>query len=263
MGHGQPVVRGGRLPRAPTKALSTAPAGLSPLGYALIATVPATCGFAALMMCDRALSLPRQSDLGFSSARFRRGVIAGALALLAVMPLMFGCGKALEIVYELVHYEHPAEHDLLRKMKEAPTLLIRTALIGGALIAAPFFEEFAFRGYLQTLIRQAIVRLTSPRPFAAAPSVASAGTPPAVLSSIATSGRPRQGPFVWQTWVAIVLTSLAFSIIHPLWTAPLIFILSLCLGYAYERTGSLWTSITIHLGFNAVSTAIYLFQNAG
>ena len=44
----------------------------------------------------------------------------------------------------------------------------------------------------------------------------------------------------------------------PPWMAPLIFVLSLCLGYAYERTGNLWVSIIIHAAFNTTSTVIFL-----
>jgi len=39
---------------------------------------------------------------------------------------------------------------------------------------------------------------------------------------------------------------------------PAIFCLAIGLGYAYERTGNLWTCITIHCLFNSVSTFIYL-----
>jgi membrane protease YdiL (CAAX protease family) len=66
--------------------------------------------------------------------------------------------------------------------------------------------------------------------------------------------------FVWQTWAAIVVTSFAFALVHPLWMTPIIFFLSLCLGYAYERTGNLWTTITMHATFNALNTLLYLYQ---
>ena len=35
--------------------------------------------------------------------------------------------------------------------------------------------------------------------------------------------------------------------------------LSLCLGYAYERTRNLWVSIIIHASFNAASVVMFLF----
>jgi membrane protease YdiL (CAAX protease family) len=59
-------------------------------------------------------------------------------------------------------------------------------------------------------------------------------------------------------WLAVVITSVVFAIIHPLWTAPMIFLLSLCLGYAYERTGSLWVPIIMHAMFNTSSTVMFL-----
>ena len=42
--------------------------------------------------------------------------------------------------------------------------------------------------------------------------------------------------------------------------APLpIFVLSLCLGYAYERTRNLWVPIFMHAAFNASSVVMFLF----
>jgi membrane protease YdiL (CAAX protease family) len=38
---------------------------------------------------------------------------------------------------------------------------------------------------------------------------------------------------------------------HPAWMRPPLFLLSVCIGYAYERTGNLWVAIIIHAGFNA------------
>jgi membrane protease YdiL (CAAX protease family) len=59
-------------------------------------------------------------------------------------------------------------------------------------------------------------------------------------------------------WIAILVTAGLFAIIHPLWTAPIIFALAIALGYVYERTGNLWASITIHMLFNATSTILVL-----
>ena len=68
------------------------------------------------------------------------------------------------------------------------------------------------------------------------------------------ASRPR-----WvQAWLAILITSALFAIVHPLWTAPIIFFLSVALGYVYERTGNLWVPIGLHALFNATSTALYL-----
>jgi hypothetical protein len=59
-------------------------------------------------------------------------------------------------------------------------------------------------------------------------------------------------------WIAVIITSVVFALVHPLWTAPLIFLLAVCLGYAYERTGSLWVPIVMHAMFNISSTFLFL-----
>jgi membrane protease YdiL (CAAX protease family) len=58
--------------------------------------------------------------------------------------------------------------------------------------------------------------------------------------------------------VSVVLTSVLFALVHPAWSIPPIFLLSICLGYAYERTGNLWTVITMHALFNSISTVLFL-----
>ena len=55
-----------------------------------------------------------------------------------------------------------------------------------------------------------------------------------------------------------MVTSVLFAVVHPMWTAPVIFLLSLCLGYVYERTGNLWATIVIHAMFNTASTLLFL-----
>jgi membrane protease YdiL (CAAX protease family) len=60
-------------------------------------------------------------------------------------------------------------------------------------------------------------------------------------------------------WLAVVITSVIFAVVHPLWMAPLIFVLSICLGYAYERTGNLWVPIVMHALFNTSSTIVFLY----
>ncbi len=62
-----------------------------------------------------------------------------------------------------------------------------------------------------------------------------------------------------QRWVSIVATSFAFTAVHEPWTMPVIFILSMCLGYAYDRTKNLWVPMIIHASFNAVSVAMFLY----
>jgi membrane protease YdiL (CAAX protease family) len=63
-------------------------------------------------------------------------------------------------------------------------------------------------------------------------------------------------PKAWHGWLAILITSLAFALLHPAWSWPAIFVLAIGLGYLYERTGNLWAPITVHLLFNSLETLI-------
>jgi len=91
-----------------------------------------------------------------------------------------------------------------------------------AVVIVPIFEELLFRGFFQTS-----------------------------LSS--DSGKP---------WVAIVVTSAFFALMHvPNYThMPALFFLSCGLGYAYERSGSLFRPILMHVFFNGFSVAVTLLQ---
>jgi len=131
---------------------------------------------------------------------------------------------------------------------------VQVALILGAVLVAPLFEEFCFRGHLQTLLR----RVFAEKKTGAGSVLPAAPFPQADNAEAPLNEPPPVRRRVRGTWLAIILTSLMFAAVHPVWSWPPIFVLSLCLGYAYERTGNLWTSITIHALFNSISTAVFL-----
>jgi membrane protease YdiL (CAAX protease family) len=60
--------------------------------------------------------------------------------------------------------------------------------------------------------------------------------------------------------VGIIITSLIFAALHfDQWPAPIaLFLLSVVIGYVYERTGSLLAAICMHAAFNAFSTFFLL-----
>jgi membrane protease YdiL (CAAX protease family) len=115
----------------------------------------------------------------------------------------------------------PPPHQLLEILKTNPSGWLRLADVLAAGVAAPLAEEMFFRGLLQTLFRYLFGR----------------------------------------TWPAVFLAAAAFALMHSWWTWPQIFFLGVCLGYAYERTGNLWMSITMHAAFNL--TSIWLFTHWG
>jgi membrane protease YdiL (CAAX protease family) len=204
--------------------------------FAFLTTIPPLIGFALILAGDAALGgRAGVRALGEDPADIPRGVMFGVIGALIAIPLVMWTSVLTEAVYEHWHYSHPMEHELLPAMKEGP-IWARRAIMFGAIAAAPLFEEILFRGHLQTLLRSAFIRLS------------------AMLNE--SPAAPPRGPRIrpWHSWLAIVLASAAFAGVHPLWMQPPIFVLALCMGYAYERTGLLWTTITMHALFNATET---------
>jgi len=99
-----------------------------------------------------------------------------------------------------------------------PQIALRVLMIIFVIVIAPIFEEFLFRGLLQSTIRNVVI---SP-------------------------------------WPAIVITSVIFTIMHPWMHWPALFVLSCCMGYAYERGGSLFRPVFIHAFFNAANVTAAL-----
>lgn len=204
------------------------------------AAVPAVA-FLILAVGDALVRPLVGQRLGFELKRFPRGVVAGVTGMLVAAPLVYAAMVLSEWVYRQAGYRHPNEHDLLRVMGDARDPLIKYLAIVAAVVVAPLWEELLFRGHIQTLLREALTRLR-------AAAKGTAGFPD-------DAGR-RARPL--ESWGAILLASLLFAGVHQPWTAPPIFCLSVCFGLAYERTGNLWTSVTMHAMFNGVMTTIYL-----
>jgi membrane protease YdiL (CAAX protease family) len=95
---------------------------------------------------------------------------------------------------------------------------LRALMFVFLVLIAPIFEEMLFRGILQSVLR---------------------GLTP--------------GP-----WAAIVITSVFFAVSHPWTHLPALFVLSCCMGYAYEKSGSLLRPIFIHVLFNAANITVAL-----
>ena len=127
------------------------------------------------------------------------------------------------------------QHQQLKMITEHSQVLSRILIAFAAVIVVPLLEEMLFRGLFQTTIRSYI---ESFRSFSA------------------TQNKPKQERTTDRhgAWPAIVISSLIFMITHTNaghW--PALFVLSICLGYSYEKSGSLFRPIFIHSIFNAIS----------
>ena len=156
--------------------------------------------------------------LGFTSWNIPRAVSAALAGTVFVIPLIAWVAVFSDWVMQKYRVEHPMKHDLLQILDESHGVTQKLLIVISAVVVAPLFEEFLFRGHLQTLL----ARVTR---------------------------RP---------WVAVFITSIIFALAHPWFTWLPIFVLSLCLGYVYERTGNLWVSVLMHAAFNGFSILLNL-----
>ena len=112
-------------------------------------------------------------------------------------------------------------HEELELIREYSQLPVRVLIIVTAAVIVPVFEEMLFRGLFQTVLRSIFVN----------------------------------------SWLSIVLSSVIFALAHANpghW--PALFVLSLCMGYAYEKSGSLLRPIFIHALFNTISVVGTLYN---
>ncbi len=112
------------------------------------------------------------------------------------------------------------QHVELEFIMSYPQISLRVLIFVAAVVIAPVFEEMLFRGMFQSMLRS---HLASP-------------------------------------WAAIAISSAVFASIHgnvSHW--PALFVLGGCMGYSYEKSGSLLRPIFIHCLFNATSIIAALY----
>ena len=111
------------------------------------------------------------------------------------------------------------QHLELELLVNHPQWPLTLSIIGVAVIVAPLVEELLFRGILQTLVRS----------------------------------------YVDRPWLAVVVCAGLFAAVHANpehW--PALFVLGIGLGYAYEKSASLWQPIFMHALFNGTTVLSYL-----
>ncbi len=148
---------------------------------------------------------------GLSGRHWISDVGRGVAGYLATLPLCIMMLFLAKFLLKWLHVE-PSEHPYLEFLPSA-TPMWRWLVFFGAVVLAPVAEELFFRGLLQSLLRKHL-----------------------------------GGP-----WPAILATSVIFAAAHyhQPQGIPSLFVLSVALGYNYERTGRLISPILIHVIFNA------------
>lgn len=157
----------------------------------------------------------------------QRCLVQGLLGALLTFPIVALTGILLGMLnHALGGKTEQLGHETLRTLSESPDSFWPWVSVGCAVILAPIFEELLFRGMLQTAMVRAFGR----------------------------------------TWPAIFVTSALFAATHlfsinmPWYGVAAIFVLSIGLGVAFERTKRIGVPIIMHVLFNAANVAITLMM---
>ncbi len=192
----------------------------------LIMSIGAVVTIAAMIFLAHFHFARRLKGFGLNIRTIVKDFFMAIVNLLAVWPIMMAAITMTMFVAELIwgtDYEMQ-QHQQLELITEYPQLPLRIMIVFVAVVIAPLIEEMLFRGFIQTAIRS--------------------------FFNIRNSA-----------WPAIAASSVFFATMHEdpgHW--PALFVLGVCLGYSYEKSGSLFRPIFIHLFFNASSVAIALYQ---
>lgn len=150
-------------------------------------------------------------EAGYTSVRLTSGLLHGLVGIIVALPIVFWTAELTAWLLDYFQIHHATKHPLLESMDETPNVKVISLAAFAAVVAAPFFEELLFRG----LIQNGITRATR------------------------------------HPWAGILVASSLFALIHPWWSIPPIFVLSVLLGVVYMRTHNLWAVTLMHSLFNA------------
>jgi membrane protease YdiL (CAAX protease family) len=171
---------------------------------------------AVIIFLARVSFARRLKGFGLNLGTIHKDFPAALLNLLSVWPLIAAMIILTTRLGKLIlgpDFEMQP-HEELELIRAYSQLPVRVLIIVTAVAIVPAFEETLFRGLFQTMLRSISLK----------------------------------------PWLSIVTASGLFALAHANaghW--PALFVLSLCIGYAYEKSGSLLRPIFIHSLFNATS----------
>jgi membrane protease YdiL (CAAX protease family) len=182
----------------------------------LILCIGEITAIAVIILLARESFARRLKGFGLNLRTIPKDFPAALLNLLSVWPIIAAAMVLTMRLGELLwgpDFEIQP-HEELELIRAYSQPPVRVLIIITAVTIVPVFEEMLFRGLFQTMLR-----------------------------SIFPNG-----------WLSIVISSVLFILAHANaehW--PGLFVLSLSMGYAYEKSGSLLRPIFIHCLFNATS----------
>ncbi|WP_435017265.1 CPBP family intramembrane glutamic endopeptidase [Tundrisphaera sp. TA3] len=261
---------GGNVPKTSGSPFSPA----EQMGLSAAANVAAVILIPLLL---RASSGARLRDFGIEARGLARRILEGVLAYPLLAPCVFG------LMLVCVAIWGKSDHPLQQAMMDDRSAGTVALLFFAGSIMAPIAEELLFRGVLLGwLTRLAMRPEKRDEPDAASdwtggldsdpgPAQGSFLTPISIEAEDAEGEpfNPYQPPAAPVTAdpapkvaipsrliLANMAVSAVFALLHgPQWPAPVpLFVLSMGLGFLYQRTGSLVGPIALHMTFNGIST---------
>ena len=177
---------------------------------------------ALIVLLARVSFARRLKGFGLNVKTIHKDFLAGVVNLLAVWPLVMLTIILTLFLGQLIWGEgfQLQQHEELKVITAYPQLSLRILIIVVAVVIAPVLEEMLFRGLFQTAIRS----------------------------------------FFSKPWLSVVISSVLFAAFHQPGHWPALFVLAVCLGYSYEKSGSLFRPIFIHSLFNATAVIAALYQ---
>ncbi len=190
----------------------------------LILCIGAIVTIAVIIFLVRASFVRRLKGFGLNIKTIHKDFFAAFINLLSIWPLMIAAMFLTLLLGKVIWGPDFSleQHEELKTITAYPQISLRILIIITAIVVGPVLEEMLFRGMFQTMIRS--------------------------LFEVSNS----KIKILNGTWLAILISSGLFAMVHANaghW--PVLFILALCLGYSYEKSGSLLRPIFIHSFFNA------------
>lgn len=185
----------------------------------LVVCITGTAAIIVIIVSVRPFFARRLKGFGLNVRTIYKDLPAAFVILLAIWPLIMVAAMLTLYVGHFIYgpnYQMP-RHEGLETITEYPQLLPRIMVTVVAVLVAPWLEELLFRGLFQTMIRSVL--------------------------NIKNSA-----------WLAIAVSSALFVLMHvdkSHW--PALYVLGVGMGYSYEKSGSLFRPIFIHMIFNATS----------
>ncbi|MHC4619404.1 MAG: lysostaphin resistance A-like protein [Planctomycetota bacterium] len=201
----------------------------------LILSIGSIIGTGVIILLARRHFARRLKGFGLNLKTMPRDFFAALANLISIYPLVFGALILTILVGKLISGPgfEMQKHQELEMIEAYSQMQVKIMVVLTAVVVVPVFEEMLFRGLFQTTMRSYLTGF-------------------APLQGLRKNG--------FMPWLSIVLSSLLFAAVHANaghW--PALFVLAVCMGYAYEKSGSLLRPIFIHSFFNAVNITAALY----